>query len=245
MKHINKFLSPTAFEDWKVNWRAKNGTSLNDLYEQEDMTGKKLWGVLRTSKHPDSLYSKEELKNALLTEQGYICCYCNRELLYKTTTLEHFWSKGTKEYFNLAYDYTNLFVSCDGFAKEPKPRYVCCNEKRLEGDLLPLNPTESLIETHFDFTIDGQIIGLTTNGKEMIALLGLDIYQLDNLRAAYYIKDALYENPFEDTKTLISKKEALEVIEKLKVRQNEQFEPFCTAVIKVLQNEIINKTEET
>ena len=242
MKHINKSLSPVAFEDWKVNWRAKNGSSLDDLYEQEDMTGKKLWGALRTSKHTDSLYSKEELKNALLTEQGYICCYCNRKLVYETTTHEHFWSKGTKEYFKFGYDYMNLLASCDGFAKEPKPREVCCNEKRLEGDLLPLNPTDALIETHFDFTIDGQIMGLTTEGEKMIAMLGLDINPLDDLRAVY-IKDALYENPFEDTKTFISKNKALEAIEKLKVRQNGQFEPFCTAVIKVLQNEIINQNE--
>ena len=243
MKQIKKRTSPIAFEAWKKNYQAKNGNTLQDLYEQTDMTGKKLWGALSTPKLTSNgesrVYSKEELKEVLLDEQMQICCYCNRTIAAENTTIEHFKPKGNRLYFKLAYDYNNLFASCDGFAAEPKPRDICCNVKRLESELLPFNQTEEWVETHFDFTIDGQIVGITPKGVETIRQLGLDIEKLNNLRAAY-IKDYLYENPFSELPELISKEEAIESIKTLKMPVDGALIPFCVAIIKVLEREIIN-----
>ncbi len=239
MKRIQKRTSPAAFETWKQNYQAKNGNTLQDLYGQTDMTGKKIWGALGTSKNEARLYSKAELKQALLEEQMQICCYCNRAIAIENATIEHFKPKGNRLYFNLAYDYDNLFASCDGFAAEPKPRDICCNVSRIENELLPLNPLAETIEEHFDFTVDGQIVGLTSEGKEMIGQLGLDIEKLDNLRAAY-IKDYLYENPFSEIPVYISKEEAALRIEALKEPMDGQLTPFCTAIIKILKQEVLN-----
>ena len=239
MKHIKKQKIPLAFEAWRRAYRAKNGNTLQDLYEQSDMTGKKLWGALGTSKNEVRIYSKAELKQVLLEEQRHICCYCNRDITFEKATIEHYKPKGNPLYFALAYDYDNLFASCDGFATEPKPRDICCNVRRLESELLPLNPLHEAVEQHFDFTVDGQIIGLTDDGQEMIRQLGLDIDTLDDLRATY-INDFLYENPFSEIRVYISQEEALSRIKALKQPIDRRFEPFCMAIIKVLEREILN-----
>ena len=147
MKRIEKQMSPIAFEDWKKNWRAKNGASLEDLYIQSGMTGKKLWAALSTSKRETTVYSKEELRLELVEEQGFICCYCNREITFEWSNIEHFKQKGNPKYFNLAYHYQNVFASCDGFSSEPRPREVCCDSKRLENEDLSLSPLQEDIET--------------------------------------------------------------------------------------------------
>lgn len=235
MKHIKKQHTPQLLAQWKITWRAKNGLSLSELCVQESMTGKKLWAALRTSRHEESIYSKEQLREELLKEQGYICCYCNRRIDLQNNSIEHFLPKGNPSYFKFAYSYDNLFLSCDGFAKEPSPRLVSCNERRLEHELLPLSPLHEDIESHFTFTIDGQIVALTQQGETLIKKLGLDIDQLNDLRKAY-IGDYIYENPFE--KTFISAEVAQQRMAELNELQNGQFTPFSVAIQQVIENAI-------
>jgi uncharacterized protein (TIGR02646 family) len=238
MKRIIKNLEPAELSDWKASYTAKNGKKLQDLYKQDNMTGKTLWKFLPSSERENRLYSKAQLRLALLQEQGFISCYCNREIEADGAVIEHFMPKGTPKYRHLVYDYDNLLASCDGFQAEPKPRNVCCDAKRLENHILPLRPTEENIENHFTFTIDGQVVGLSEEAENMIAQLGLNITQLESLRATY-IRDAIYENPF--TQTLIDSEIAKVKIQELQTRQNEKFTPFCTAIINVLRREILNE----
>jgi uncharacterized protein (TIGR02646 family) len=245
MKHIDKKGSPENLNNWKENWSARNdeNVKLADLYTQEGMTGDRLWRVLSNPKHTSTgekrLYSKEELKEDLIVEQGFICCYCNREIAINDVTIEHFKEKGKSEYFDLAFDYDNLLLSCDGYEKNPKPRDICCNTKRPQNSNLPLSPLQNDIEEHFDFIIDGQIIGKTDKGNEMIGKLGLDIFKLEALRESA-IRAIVYENPFDTILEYRSKEAALEEKQRLQQLENKKFEPFCTAIIKVLENEIIN-----
>jgi uncharacterized protein (TIGR02646 family) len=245
MKHIDKKESPENLNNWKENWSARNNENvrLSDLYTQEGMTGNRLWRVLGQSKQTSTggkrLYSKEELKEDLIAEQGFICCYCNREITINDATIEHFKEKGKSEYFDLAFDYDNLLLSCDGYEKNPKPRDICCNTKRPQNSDLPLSPLQTDIEEHFDFTIDGQIIGKTDAGNEMIGKLGLDIFKLEDLRESA-IRAIVYENPFDQILEFRSKEDALREKKRLQQLENKRFEPFCTAIIKVLDNEIIN-----
>lgn len=249
MKHIDKKETPENLKNWRENWRARNDNNvkLENLYSQDEMTGNRLWRVLPSSKYTSvgekRLYSKEELKENLVDEQGYICCYCNREIRVSDATIEHFKEKGKSEYFDLAFDYNNLLLSCDGYEQEPRPRDVCCNSKRIQNEELRLSPLQNDIENYFDFTFDGQIIGLTDEAKEVIEKLGLKIEKLRQLRESA-IKAIVYENPFAPILELEfrTKEEALNEKERLQELENGKFEPFCTAIIKVLENEIINLT---
>jgi uncharacterized protein (TIGR02646 family) len=245
MKHIDKKEIPENFKDWKENWRARNDNNvkLEDLYAQDGMTGDRLWRTLANPKHTSTgekrLYSKSELKEDLIEEQGFICCYCNREITLDDATIEHFKEKGKQENFHLAFDYENLILSCDGYEKIPRPRDTCCNISRIENEGLPLSPLQNNIENYFDFTIDGQIIGKTNEGQDVVKKLGLNISKLEALRKSA-IRAILYENPFAEILEFRTKEEALKEKERLQQLENDKFEPFCTAITKVLENEIIN-----
>ncbi|QSV71285.1 MAG: TIGR02646 family protein [Aphanizomenon flos-aquae KM1D3_PB] len=52
------------------------------------------------------------LKKALLTEQGYICCYCMRRISEDNMEIEH-WQPQSK-YPELQINYKNLLASCSG-----------------------------------------------------------------------------------------------------------------------------------
>lgn len=239
MKHIKKKPSPEAFELWKETYEAKNEPyNLAYLYEHE--TGSNIWNALRSSAHPQKNYSKAELKEALVKEQGFICCYCNRAIdIDQQTEIEHFLPKA--EFRKHTFEYTNLFASCNGFQKDPKPKDLCCGAKKGKK-MLPISPSDEAIINHFDFTIDGQIIGLTAVGIEIIEILGLNIDKLVRLREVQ-IKNFLFLDPFESPvdDNFKSKEEATYEIKWLESLHEGKYEAFTPAVIKVLQNEILNK----
>ena len=58
---------------------------------------------------------KEDLKNALLEEQGYICCYCTQRIEYSTMKVEHF--KSRNKHPKLKAEYSNLLGACQGNEK--------------------------------------------------------------------------------------------------------------------------------
>lgn len=239
MKHIKKNPSPKAFELWKNTYEARN-ESYNLAYLYEHETGKKIWNSLRSSAHPESHYSKAELKEALVTEQGFVCCYCNRSIdIDQQTEIEHILPKD--KFKKHTFDYNNLLASCDSFKRDPKPRELCCGAKK-DNEILPLSPLDEDIVDHFDFTIDGQMIGLTSTGKDIIKTLGLDMERLTRLREAQ-IKSFLLSDPFElpIDDNFISKEEAANEIKWLESLHEGKYEAFTPAVIKVLQNEILNK----
>ena len=77
MKYIVKHPAPQAFENWK---KQENPITWDDFpsnlpQNQED-------GIV--------YYSKNELRERLLDEQGYICCYCQQEIKNDfNTVVEH------------------------------------------------------------------------------------------------------------------------------------------------------------
>jgi uncharacterized protein (TIGR02646 family) len=244
MKHINKKEAPSAFQNWKNSHRSGSGLTLSELYET-DISGNNLWEELPSSPIKEDrkeegvvYYSKQELRVPILEEQGYICCYCN-QAIESNPILEHFNPKGIGRYKNQTFDYRNIIISCDGSQKEPKPRDLHCDTNRKKGEELPLSPLQDDIENYFDFTFDGQIIGLTDEAKEVIEKLGLQIEKLRQLRESS-IKAILYENPFAEILEFRKKEDALLEKERLQQFENDKFEPFCIAIIKVLENEIIN-----
>ena len=98
-----------------TTWKAFHHTALNELYRTA--SGSDIWeyldnrGDLNTA--GTNPYSKRELKQSLLEDQGYICCYCGKRIENDSTTpIEHLNPKSI--YKNRTYDYTNLLASCDG-----------------------------------------------------------------------------------------------------------------------------------
>lgn len=67
MKYIQKRQEPASFTEWKSK-------------ASEDW--QPTWEILRSSE-------KRDLHDALLREQGYICCYCEMRITQQNSHIEH------------------------------------------------------------------------------------------------------------------------------------------------------------
>jgi uncharacterized protein (TIGR02646 family) len=164
MKCIEKSQEPIEFTDWKAlandNWQP--------TYD-DDLSGN----------------TKRCVKDALMEEQGYICCYCERRLSGDDSHIEHFRPQSDPLVDPL--EYANMLCSCQNRLKKGAPRH-CGNLKGdwFDTDLL-ISPLDTDCEAQFAFTGDGNIQPVSTTdpaGAETIAQLGLNIPKLKALRAS-------------------------------------------------------------
>lgn len=97
MKKINKAIY-TDLDDWKKN--------------DSDASWKKI-------ETKDEALRKANLRESLLKEQGYICCYCGMKIgeIPGDTVIEHFLPKDNNFHPEKELDYKNLLASCHGNGK--------------------------------------------------------------------------------------------------------------------------------
>ena len=162
MKHIIKKEEPQALTDWKAlaneDWQPTYG----------DLSG----------------YTKKAVKDALMAEQGAICCYCEQRLTDDNSHIEHFMPQSDQAVDPL--DFGNLLCSCQNQLKKGEPRH-CGNLKDdwFDPDLL-VSPFDPGCEDRFAFTGDGLIkpaAGHDQAASETITRLGLSIPKLNDMRA--------------------------------------------------------------
>ncbi len=176
MKYIEKGKEPEAFTEWKA--------LANDDWQPtyDDLSGD----------------TKEAVKDALMGEQGRICCYCERRLTDNDSHIEHLRPQSDQSVDPL--DYANMLCSCQNRLQKGEPRH-CGNLKDNWFDkVLLVSPLESGCERRFAFTGDGNVEpALTTDDAaiETINRLGLDIPKLKALRASA-IEPFLEEDLSED-----------------------------------------------
>ncbi|MGL6136783.1 MAG: retron system putative HNH endonuclease, partial [Planktothrix sp.] len=82
----------------------------------------------------------DPLKKALLTEQGYICCYCMKRISEENMEIEHFRPQSVDKYPELQLDYHNLLGSCQGNRGKPK-QIQHCNARKGNKEIT-LNPAD-------------------------------------------------------------------------------------------------------
>lgn len=165
MKHIIKPTEPTELTDWKRK---------DKMYQR----GQPKWNRV------DSI-TKNAIRVALIEEQGYICCYCERELKNDDYHIEHLKPKGKNFFPELQLEYDNLLCSCQN-DKIPKgtPRHCATARGSWYDETLFIAPLNSNCETQFKYTFDGHIKSNSTDdsGQETIKRLQLDIDKLVDLR---------------------------------------------------------------
>jgi len=218
VKHIIKGKSPEQFERWKA---ANAPKFWDDLPGKLPPENRREEGV--------EYYSKEELRETMLEEQGYACCYCempvsNHPLIAK---IEHIEPREGDTQTEHIFDFYNLAVSCNGGERDPKPKVLHCDTQK--GDqLIPLSPLDQRCETEITFTIEGKISGLTADARDTISVLNLHIPKLNNLRkeaiAGYIFLD-------EEKTEFISENDCNILI--INLQQNKKL-PFKTAILKAL-----------
>ena len=215
MKHIVKGESPEEFEDWK---------------NKENENWQPSWDNFQ---NPEKSIVKEEL----LIEQGYICCYCGFRIENDVfTEIEHIKPRiecvGDEEY--KAIEYNNFLASCNGSAKEPKPRELHCNNYRGDKPLM-INPLDPDCENNFLYTSDGIVI--SKDSKDEIEsfiknVLNLNATKIKNRREK--IIEAL-EIDFKDSTKKNIKNEIASLSKKVKNR----FQEMCFVSINYLENNIL------
>ena len=143
--------------------------------------------------------AKKALKESLMKEQGYICCYCERSIVDRDSHIEHFNPQERGEVDPL--DFSNMLCSCQKNLTKGTDRH-CGNLKGAWFDeRLFVSPMISSCESKFGFKGDGTIYPIENDlaAKTSIEKLGLDIGKLNALRESAiepFLDNALNEQEF-------------------------------------------------
>lgn len=158
MRCIHKSAEPNEF----INWKLANPAA----------TFQHLSIVL-------NLPLKQTIKNNLIAEQKYICCYCEIRIDATTSHIEHLHPQSS--YPQTQLDYANLLASCEAGGRKSH-----CGHKK-DRQILPFTPLD-VAETNqrFIFAADGNIYPRDANDNEssnVITILGLDAKRLVTMRS--------------------------------------------------------------
>jgi uncharacterized protein (TIGR02646 family) len=208
MKHIVKNQEPIEFSTWKEVPRRKKNPIWNKLY-----------GSL-----------KEKVHDALMDEQGFICCYCMNRLT-EDNHIEHI--RPQSVFQDKMFCYSNLLVSCQRDPKPPEPRHCGTLKGNWYNENLMISPLDADCESHFRFAADGGIH--PTDGNDQAAAVTIEKLGLDIDKLRRYRRDAIdgllngIGEPNQDEKQKLI--EAYETKDK-----KGRFTPFCTAIVYILTN---------
>lgn len=217
MKYIKKGKEPEGFTNWKN-------------LENDDW--KPSWD--------DNFQSPEKpiVHEALLKEQGYICCYCGMRIDRKNSHIEHL--KPRTAYPDLALDYTNLIASCQGESEQPPPQPVHCGHKKRYwyNENLMVSPLDANCENFFRYSGFGDILPTDESNKKVAAettieQLGLNIPKLTRMRRAaiegiLQAIDGLTNEEIEEFAEALKKPDT-----------NGQCTPFCFSINYILNQYLI------
>lgn len=177
MKHIIKQLEPRELTDFKA--------AANPDWTP---TYRGLTGI-----------AKNALKESLMKEQGYICCYCERTLTDDDSHIEHFKPQNDPSVDPL--DFSNMLCSCQQKLTKGAARH-CGNLKGGWFDsILLVSPLNRSCENKFGFRGDGTIYPIDDDVpvETTIEKLGLDIGKLNALRESAiepFLDDTLSNEEF-------------------------------------------------
>jgi uncharacterized protein (TIGR02646 family) len=159
MKYILKGQEPPELANWKAqaneNWHP-------------------VWNVFRGDE-------KRATHKELLKEQGFICCYCMREIELKSSHIEHINPRSnTNEEEKLSYN--NMLASCDGDEGADKRKHYHCGHfrgttgKNWYDSKQFISPLDSDCETRFDFFDDGIMSAVENDSgtQKTVDTLGLN-----------------------------------------------------------------------
>ena len=223
MKRIVKQESPDWFENWKETFR---NVEHREPHYKGDFSTDDADGALR----------RKRLKEELIKEQGYLCCYCMMRIHPETSHIEHFWPK-EKEFKDMDLEYDNLYASCNGENSISLEEEHCGHRKNnwWIPDMIP--PSSMDIESLFHYTPDGKIHSakgqrLSYAAQEMIRNLGLDHFHPErNRRRAIEASEVYDEEDYteEDIRSFIDYYSHME---------HGKYVPYCKAITDCLRDMI-------
>ena len=120
---------------------------------------------------PQAQNLKQQVKKLLLSEQGYICCYCESRITEEKSHIEHLQPRSL--FPTLKEEYSNLFCSC-------KYNNSCGNTKG--NSIIKVFPLQKTCGDVFEYKDNGKIEGIGTDAVDTINVLRLDCEKLNATR---------------------------------------------------------------
>jgi uncharacterized protein (TIGR02646 family) len=203
---------------------------------------------------------KRAIKESLLDEQGYICCYCMQKIDYDKMKVEHFFtqtsSKKSKDIKDqdAVIDYSNLLGACEG-NKDVKGRENHCDSCRDGSNLSFKSPASKDFNLKVEYVekrSEEQIIvkesifekELTCNNCGKGACLNLNEKFLAEKR--YNVWKAIQNVLFKESKqTEWQVKTAKQLIEKYQTKKEGKYPEFCEMVVFLLKKRFKNELEKS
>lgn len=210
MKYIQKGKEPQKFSDWKARQKPVGNYHYKHFLNPE----------------------RKAVHISLLSEQGYICCYCCNKVDQSNSHIEHL-DPQSKTDAELSVEYTNMLASCGRDTNKPEYRWPeYCGKKK--GDLaIGVSPLQANCEEFFSYSSSGEILPTTNNlahpkdAQTTINVLGLNHYDLTQGRI----------QALEALQGIMTQEEA-ELLAQVCQQMNVQgrYQPFCNAVLYFLKN---------
>uniref|UniRef100_B8HSX4 C2H2-type domain-containing protein n=1 Tax=Cyanothece sp. (strain PCC 7425 / ATCC 29141) TaxID=395961 RepID=B8HSX4_CYAP4 len=218
MKYIEKGEEPSSFTGWKA---------------QKNENWEPTWDNLQAPQKP-------ELHEALLFEQGYICCYCGMRISKTNSHIEHL--KPRSHFPELALDYNNLLSSCPGEGDEKiqseatKLKHLHCGVGKDDwyDPTLMVSPLAPNCTDYFSYTAFGEILAATDLTLNAAALETIKRLRLDHSKLTLIRRRAIEAIiPLDDDYT----QEEIETLIESYSQRNEkgEFVRFYAAVIYILK----------
>jgi uncharacterized protein (TIGR02646 family) len=157
MKYIQKKASPGQFEKWKKQ---------AGIFAQYATIPAEIKSIVRDS---------------LLDEQYWLCCYCGLSLTRNNVHIEHF--RPQSKFKELQLDYRNLHASCNGRLVhrgtiDEVSDFCGHSKKDWFDEKLMVSPLDPHCGSYFEYGFDGTISAVNDNeaASETIWRLGLNTY---------------------------------------------------------------------
>jgi uncharacterized protein (TIGR02646 family) len=219
VKFIEKNQEPVSFTIWK---------------KQANNEWKPTWDTFQSPEKP-------ELHDALLAEQGNICCYCNDRIGKPSpkSHIEHIKPRSQFEADRL--NYRNLVASCQGEDEQRLP--IHCGQAKADWpDMtafnagLMISPLDEHCEDAFRFTAIGEIRPadglLNAAARETIKRLHLDVKKLEASRRQAI--EGVLEGIEAETVDSLQK----QIASYSQKNEDGNFLRFCSAIIYILKQHL-------
>jgi uncharacterized protein (TIGR02646 family) len=222
MRFIQKHQEPSEFDTWKQQSNADWQPNWENFQKPEKIT----------------------VHNALLEEQGYICCYCGQLIDRATSHIEHFQPR--THYPELSLSYGNFLASCPGYPTDENPQtqppklpQEFCGQKKgawYETDLT-VSPLDRDCTSYFRYTEVGEILPTKETPKAKAA--GVTIQELGLNHAVLTLsRKRIIDGVLQNIESLTTQ-EIQQLIDLYdRPDTSGKFTPFCAAIIYRLQAEL-------
>lgn len=185
--------------------------------------------------------TKNELRESLINEQGYVCCYClkripeNKADLHHTK-IEHF--KCQDNYAELDLEYSNLHLACKGNQGQ-SIKLQTCDTAKANKDVMAFSLIDNSLNGNIHYAKDGTIFSEQDNiEKEINEVLQLNNDQnIKNARAR--IRKGISESiRILQRKGKLTKNILERELQNWQDRYDNKHRPFYPVAVQYLENKI-------